>query len=467
MSHHRHEDQQLRLSNAVLDPDSKVRRGPASAVLHRDLHNAPHHVLEASGLYLFLSNKRRIIDATGGAAVSCIGHGDERVRDAIAAQVTKLDYCHSLFFSSPSSEALSALLLASTDGAMAKAFIVNSGSEAMDGAAKLARQYFLELPVPQPQRFRFIARDGSYHGNTLGALSISGHKARRSIYEPMLASNVSHVSACNSYRGKLKDEDTEAFVARLAEELDREFQRVGPESVCAFVAEPVVGAAVKAVCDRYGALIILDEVMCGLGRTGAVHAWQQEDIVPDIQVIGKGLGGGYVPVAGFLAGHRVIDVLDAGTGKFTHGQTYQAHPMVCAGALEVQRIIQAEDLVANAARMGMVLEKQLKETFSTHPNVGNIRGRGLFWGLEFVANKTTKEPFPSDLTVAMSIHDEGINQDPGIMLYPGTGSADGWTGDHVIIAPPYNVSAKDIEMIVKATSKAVISVCDRVRGRVS
>ncbi|KAI4255374.1 MAG: hypothetical protein LQ352_002606 [Teloschistes flavicans] len=197
----------------------------------------------------------------------------------------------------------------------------------MDGAAKLARQYFLELPVPQPQRIRFIAREASYHGNTLGALSISGHKARRAIYEPMLAPNTSHVSACNSYRAMKEHESVEAFVARMVEELDHEFQRVGPGTVCAFVAEPVVGAALgcvpsvpgyfkamKSICDKYGALIILDEVMCGMGRTGTLHAWQQEDIVPDIQVIGKGLGGGYVPIAGFLAGHRVIDVLDSGTG---------------------------------------------------------------------------------------------------------------------------------------------------------
>ncbi|KAL9588932.1 MAG: hypothetical protein Q9203_002265 [Teloschistes exilis] len=466
---HAHHQQQLHPSqtteDGILEPHNGLATGnprSKSAVLHRDLHKAPRHVVEASGLYLVLSDKRRIIDASGGAAVSCIGHGDERVRDAMVAQVTELDYCHSLFFSCPSSEALCRWLVDSTEGQMAKAFIVNS--------AKLARQYFLELPVPEPQRIRFIARDASYHGNTLGALSISGHKARRSIYEPMLAPNTLHVSACNSYRAMKEHESFEAFVARLAEELDREFQKAGPETVCAFVAEPVVGAALgcvpsvpgyfkamKSVCDKYGALVILDEVMCGMGRTGTLHAWQQEGIIPDIQVIGKGLGGGYVPIAGFLAEHRLINVLDGGTGQFTHGQTYQAHPMVCAAALKVQNIVQTDDLVANVSRMGRILETKLKDAFSSHPNVGNIRGRGLFWGLEFVANKTTKEPFPSKLAVAMSIHEEGIRQDPGIMLYPGVGSVDGWTGDHVIIAPPYNVTVEDIEIIVRATRMAVVS----------
>ncbi|KAL8788687.1 MAG: hypothetical protein Q9195_007188 [Heterodermia aff. obscurata] len=327
-------------------PDNQIK----SAVLHRDLHKKSEKVSEASGLYLILSDGRRIIDATGGAAVSCIGHGDTRVRDVIADQGCSWQ---------------------------------RLGSEAMDGAVKLARQYFLELSPPQPRRTRFIAREGSYHGNTLGALSISGHKARRSIYEPMLASNVSHVSACNSYRGMKAHETVEAYVATLSDELECEFQRVDPQAVCAFVAEPVVGyfKAMKSVCDRHGALLILDEVMCGMGRTGSAHAWQQEGVVPDIQTIGKGLGGGYVPVAGFLAGHRVINALHGGTGQFIHGHTYQAHPMVCAAALEVQRIIQQENLVANVAAMGAVLETKLRNVFSNHPNIGDIRGRGLFWGV--------------------------------------------------------------------------------------
>ncbi|KAL9113625.1 MAG: hypothetical protein Q9227_002363 [Pyrenula ochraceoflavens] len=290
--------------------DSSGKR--PSAVLHRDLHDDPVEIVQASGHCLVLADGRKVFDASGGAAVSCIGHGDPRVQKVIAEQVTKLDYCHSLFFSCPPSEDLSQLLVDSTAGQMSRAYIVSSGSEAMDAAVKLARQYFMELKPPQPQRIRFIARHESYHGNTMGALGISGHKARRALYEPMLSGSVSHVSACNAYR----------------DELDAEFQRQPAGSVCAFVAEPVVGAALgcvpsvpgylkamKTVCDKHGALLILDEVMCGMGRTGTTHAWQQENVTPDIQTIGKGLGGGYVPIAGLLVGRRVIDVLDNGTGE--------------------------------------------------------------------------------------------------------------------------------------------------------
>ncbi len=197
----------------------------------------------------------------------------------------------------------------------------------MDAAMKMARQYFMEMVPPQPNRIRFIARSESYHGNTLGALGMSGHKARRAIYEPMLSPLVTHVAACNAYRGLRAEETVQDYVKRLASELDAEFQRVGPDTVCAFVAEPVVGAALgcvpslpgyfkamKKICDKYGALLILDEVMSGMGRTGTLYAWEQEDVVPDLQTMGKGLGGGYVPIAGLMINHRVIDVLEKGTG---------------------------------------------------------------------------------------------------------------------------------------------------------
>ncbi|KAL2045090.1 hypothetical protein ABVK25_012246 [Lepraria finkii] len=267
----------------------------------------------------------------------------------------------------------------------------------------------------------------------------------------------------------------EAYVERLAVELDGEFQKVNPETVCAFVAEPVVGAALgcvpsvpgyfkamKAVCEKYGALMIFDEVMCGMGRTGTMHAWQQEDVIPDIQTIAKGLGGGYVPIAGLIVGNRVTEALDGGTGQFIHGQTYQAHPMVCAAALEVQRIIQKQDLVTEARGLGRLLESKLRETFATHPQVGNIRGRGLLWALEFVKARASKEPFDPVLAVAMAVHNEGILQVPGIMMYPGVGSADGRKGDHIIIAPPYTVTAEEIEMIVAAARKAVDSAFKRI-----
>lgn len=259
---------------------------------------------------------------------------------------------------------------------------------------KLARQYYLELSTPQPQRTRFIARQPSFHGSTLGALAVGGHKSRRDPFEPLLAQHTSHVSPCYAYRGKKANETDAAYVARLAAELEAEFQRVGPENVCAFIAEPVVGAAIgavpavagyfpamKTVCERHGALLILDEIMCGMGRSGTLHAWEQESVVPDIQTIGKGLGGGYAPASGLLINDRVVQALDKGSGAFRHGQTYQGHAISCAAALAVQRVIQEEGLLANVRNMGESLGSQLAQRLGTHPNVGDIRGKGLFWGV--------------------------------------------------------------------------------------
>ncbi|OJD34572.1 class iii [Diplodia corticola] len=440
----------------------------ASGILHRSLNYLPLKVVGALGNYLTLSNGQKILDATGGAAVSCLGHGDKRVQDAIMRQMDEAAYCHSLFFSTSAAEDLGQELVAGTKGAMAKAFILSSGSESIEAAMKLARQYHLEVSPPQPQRTKFIARKESYHGTTLGSLSLGGHVGRRAMFEPLLLENVSRVSACNAYRGKMDGESDQEYVARLSNELDEEFQRVGPEAVCAFVAEPVVGAAlgcvpavpgyfkaIKAVCDKYGALLIMDEIMSGMGRTGTLHAWQQEDVVPDIQTIGKGLGGGYAPIAGVLINRRVVDVLQKGTGSFSHGQTYQGHPMACAAAAQVQRIIREDKLCENVRNMGKYLEVLLKQRLENHPNVGNIRGRGLFWGIEFVKDKATKEPFDPRIGVAMGVHEKGMEPKYSISIYPGTGTADGKSGDHVLIAPAYNVTRADVEKIVDLTTGVI------------
>lgn len=440
----------------------------ASGILHRSLKTLPHKVIRASGNYITLSNGQQILDATGGAAVSCLGHGEKRVQDAIMRQLDEAAYCHSLFFSTSAAEALGKELIAGTNGEMAKAFIVSSGSEAIEAAMKLARQYHLEKSPTQPGRTKFIARKESYHGTTLGSLSLGGHVSRRAMFEPMLLPNISRVSACNAYRGKKDGESDEDYVARLAQELDDEFQRIGPESVVAFVAEPVVGAALgcapavpgyfkamKAICDKHGALLIMDEIMSGMGRTGTLHAWQQEGVVPDIQTIGKGLGGGYAPVAGLLINHRVVEALEKGTGSFSHGQTYQGHPIACAAAAEVQRIIREDRLCENVMVVGKYMEELLKKSLADHPNVGNIRGRGLFWGIEFVKDKTTKEPFDPKQGIAMGVHEQGMEPDYSISIYPGTGTVDGKFGDHVLLAPAYNVTRAEVEKIVDLTTKVI------------
>lgn len=347
-------------------------------------------------------------------------------------QMQEVSYCHSLFYATQAAEDLAKLLVDSTDGEMSRAFFVSSGSEAMEAALKMARQYHLEKPQPEPQRSHFISRHQSYHGTTLGALAAGGHVARRGIFEPMLATNSSRVSPCYAYRGLESPTDTEtAYVNRLEAELEAEFLRVGPKNVAAFIAEPIVGAAlgcvppvagyfpaIRRVCDKYGALLIFDEVMCGTGRVGPepsdrfpkpLHAWQDPliGVVPDLQTLGKGLGGGYMPVAAMLASAHVVEVLEHGSGAFSHGQTYQGHPLACRAALEVQRIIMKDDLVANVRKQGALLGRLLKEKLGNHAAVGNIRGRGLFWGIEFVKCRATKECVEPSMGVAMGIHELG------------------------------------------------------------
>lgn len=325
---------------------------------------------------------------------------------------------------------------------------------------KLARQYYLELPVRQERRFNFISREHSYHGNTLGALSVSGHVARRALFEPLLSQHTHKVSPCNPYRQRLPGQSDAAFVATKKAELEAKFQELGPDTVIAFVCEPVVGAALgcvpavpgylkamKEVCEAYGALFILDEIMCGMGRSGTLHSWEIDEVVPDIQTIGKGLGGGYQPIAGLLIGHKIVNALDKSTGAFMHGQTYQAHPVTCAAALCVQEIIRSTDLLSNVKLQGKYLERLLHQRLDSHPNVGDVRGRGLFWGVELVANKATKEPFDSKLKVATRIHELGLSK-YDISVYPGQGTADGVRGDHLMLAPAYNITKDEVVLMV-------------------
>ena len=325
----------------------------------------------------------------------------------------------------------------------------------------MARQYYVERG--ETQRTKFIARRGSYHGITLGALGVSGHAGRRAIYEPILSQNVSFVSPCHAYRHQQPFETDIKYVARLAEELESEFARVGPENVCAFICEPVVGnaigcapalpgylAAVKEICKKHGALLILDEVMCGMGRVGSLHAWQSEDVVPDLQTIGKGLGGGYVPLAGLLIGKEVVKTLEGGTGAFSHGHTFQGHALACAAADKVQQIVEEDRLIENVRPMGYLLEHLLREHLGGHRNVGDIRGKGLFWAIEFVKDKKTKESFEVSEGVAWGVSQIGL-EEYGISLYPGVGTGEGCRSEHVIVSPPFIVTEEDIEVIVDLT----------------
>lgn len=434
-----------------------------SHVLHRS-GAVPPIAIRGDGIYLHTAEGAAVIDASGGAAVACLGHGNRRVAEAVGRQAATMAYSHTGTFSNQPAEDLAEILLADEPGGLTRAWFCSSGSEGNEGAIKLARQYFLE--IGQPRRIRTIARRQSYHGTTLGALAAGGNMMRREKFEPILSTTHSLVSPCFAYRFKHDHESDAQYLDRLAAELDAEFQRVGPDTVMAFLAEPIVGATtgcvvaipgyfkrVREICDRYGALLILDEVMCGMGRSGTMHAWEQEGIVPDIQVIAKGLGGGYQPIGGILIAERVVRALADGSGGFLHGQTYQAHPVACAAALEVQRIIREDRLIDNVRAMGLRLEQAMTERFGNHRHVGDVRGRGLFWAIELVADRATKAVFDPALKLNERIKAEGIAR--GVATYPMGGTIDGKQGDHVIVAPPYIVNAADIDAIVDRLGEAV------------
>lgn len=356
---------------------------------------------------------------------------------------------------------------------------------------KLARQYHLEKENPEPERTCFISRNESYHGITIGALAISGHVTRKEKFKPLLKTEANFVSACNPYRGKVEGESDAAYVQRLADELDAEFQRVGPNTVIAFVAETVVGAALGAVppvpgyfkamrevCDKYGALLVIDEVMCGMGRTGKMHAWMDEGVVPDLQMIGKGLGGGYIPVAGVIVYDKVVKALGRGSGyvtrlriasiicsdtfysAFAHGQTYQAHPMGCAAVVAVQKIYREENLLDNVKNMGKLLGDLLHEALDDSPIVGNVRGRGFFWGVEFVKDKASKEPFDPSEFICVKVHERALEL--GVSVYPGNGCAGNGRGDQVMIAPPFNITEEELRFAVSTLARAVNDVARKL-----
>lgn len=437
-----------------------------SKVLHRNVRRLLPRAIDCHGLSIRLEDGREIIDACGGAAVSCLGHNVDRIAEAIHRQCLELPYVHSSFFTNSPAEALAELLV---DGEQhfARALFVSSGSEAMEFGLKIARQYFVE--TGHPERTQYIARRLSYHGATFATLAAGGHAYRRAIFEPMLQGPWHHVSPCFPYRYQAPGEATEAYVRRLVSELEAEFQRIGPERVIAVCVEPVVGATtgcvaavdgylrgVRDVCDRHGALLIYDEVMCGMGRTGYQHAWEFDAVAPDVQAIAKGLGGGFQPIGGVLIGRRVLDGIGVGTGAVRMGHTYQNHPVACAAALEVQRIIREEDLLRNVGAMGEYLGIQLQRHFGAHPFVGEVRGRGLFWALELVADRSTRATFPTAMRAGDRVQTEALAR--GLAVYPGSGTADGQRGDHVLLAPPFNVERRDIDNIVERLADAFSSL---------
>jgi adenosylmethionine-8-amino-7-oxononanoate aminotransferase len=432
-------------------------------VFHRNPRQAYPVAVAGDGAYLIDSTGKRYLDGSSGAAVSCLGHSDPEVRAAIKAQVDRLAFAHTSFFTNEPMEALAAELVEHAPPGIARVYFVSGGSEAMEAALKLARQYFVE--IGEPHRRHVIARLQSYHGNTLGALATGGNVWRRRQFEPLLV-DVSHVSPCYAYRGMQPSESMEAYGRRLVAELGAEIARLGPRNVIAFIAETVVGATlgaappvpeyfrgVRELCDRHGILLILDEVMCGMGRTGTLYACEQEGVVPDLVAIAKGLGAGYQPIGALLASAKVYDAVVSGSGFFQHGHTYLGHAIACAAALAVQRAFRERDLMARVQRLGRALEARLRARFGEHPHVGDIRGRGLFWGLELVGDRPSKQPFDPGQRLNAKIKQRAMEQ--GLLCYPMGGTIDGARGDHVLLAPPFIVTESQLDELTEKLGRAL------------
>ncbi|MBC6443458.1 MAG: aspartate aminotransferase family protein [Rhodobacteraceae bacterium] len=433
-----------------------------SHVFPRDSRTPPARVACGKGACLYDADGKAYLNF-GDAAVSCLGHGDPHVTAAIKAQLDQVAFAHTGFFTSGPAEELADKLISLAPGGLDRVYFVSGGSEAMEAALKLARQYYLE--IGQPDRHRIIARKQSYHGNTLGALATGGNAWRRAQFAPMLI-DVSHVSACYAYRGQEEGEPDNAYVTRLTEELEAEAERLGPETVMAFVAEPVVGATLGAVppvgdylarvrkfCDRHGILLILDEVMCGMGRTGTLFASEHYGVIPDICTIAKGLGGGYQPIGAMLCTRAIHDAIEAGTGFFRHGHTYVGHPVACAAGLAVLERLVDQKIMDRVRPAGAQLAATLTRYLGRHPNVGDIRGVGLFQAVELVADRSAKTPFPAALKLHTKIKKAALQD--GLICYPGGGTLDGCSGDHVLLAPPFIISADQIDSAAAKLARAI------------
>lgn len=434
-----------------------------SHVFHRDPRLDYPLAVRGEGAYLYDRDGKRYLDASGGAAVSCLGHSDPAVIGAIQRQLEKLPFAHTSFFTNEPMEALADALIERSPKSFDKVYFVSGGSEAIEAALKLARQYFVEKG--EPQRAHVIGRRQSYHGNTLGALAVGGNQWRRKQFEPLLI-QTSHVSPCYAYRGKQAGESDSAYGERLGVELEAEIQRLGKDKVIAFVAETVVGATlgavppvpgyfkrVREICDRYGCLLILDEVMCGMGRCGTLWAFEQEGIVPDLVTVAKGLGAGYQPIGAVMVSKRIFETVATGSGFFQHGHTYIGHAAACAGALAVQKRLHEDGVLARVKSLGEALERRLHNAFASHAHVGDIRGRGLFRGIELVEERGSKKPFDPKLRVNAQVKAQALKA--GLMCYPMGGTIDGVRGDHVLLAPPFIIEEYQLDELVDKLGRAI------------
>lgn len=427
-----------------------------SRVFHRDPGVDLPLAVAGDGPYLIDSTGKRYLDASSGAAVSCLGHSHPAPIRAVQEQAARLAFAHTRFFSNAPMEELARMLVEDAPAGLDRVYFVSGGSEGIEAALKLCRQYHVERG--ESQRRHVIARRQSYHGNTLGALAAGGNAGRRARFEPLLM-HTTHIAPCYPYRDRRDTETLEAYGRRTADELEAAILELGEDKVICFVAETVAGATlgavppvsgyfrrVREICDRYGVLLVLDEVMCGMGRTGTLHACEQESLAPDLVVIAKGLGAGYQPIGAVLASRSICDTIVAGSGFFHHGHTYIGHATACAAALAVQRAIKDERLLDNVRARGAELRMALEERFAGHPNVGDIRGRGLFLALELVEDRDSKRPFERSAQLVGRIKAEAMRA--GLVCYPMGGVIDGERGEHVMLAPPFIIDRSHVDEIV-------------------
>jgi adenosylmethionine-8-amino-7-oxononanoate aminotransferase len=433
-----------------------------SGLFYKNPKTEPTLLVGGEGIYLVGADGRRYLDTCGGVAVSSLGHNHPRIMAAMQKQAGVLSYAHAGSFTTAAAEELADFLTRRSPG-LSRCTFLSGGSELVELCMRTAYQYHVETGAPE--RTRFVSRRQSFHGSTLATLAVTGNPQRRAIFEPLLGPS-HHVSPCYAYRDRREGETDAAYAARLAAELEAKFLELGPDTVAAFVAETVVGstsgavppvegyfAAIRAVCDTYGVLLILDEIMAGTGRTGHLFACSEDGVEPDILALGKGLGAGYVPISAMLVTERVHDAIAEGSGVLRNGQTFVNHPLACAAALEVQQTIEDEELLANVRERGTQLRTRLGDLLGEHPNVGDIRGRGLFLGIEFVADRATKEPLPTSADTAVSLKRRAQEHD--LMIYPLSGTIDGVRGDHVLLAPPFICTPEDIDLIAETFAEVV------------
>jgi len=437
-----------------------------SHVFHRHTRNKLPVAVKGDGCYIIDSEGKRYLDGSSGAAVSCLGHSNDEVRQAMKEQIDNLAFAHTGFFTSEPMEQLADMLTDNAPEGLERVYFFSGGSEAVEGAIKLARQYFLECGLPE--KSKVIARRQSYHGNTLGALSAGGNQWRRQQFAPLLL-DMHHIAPCYAYRDAQEGETSEEYGLRVANELETKIKELGAENVAAFIAEPVVGATmgcvpavegylkrIREICDEYNVLLILDEVMCGMGRTGYMYACEEDGIAPDMLTLAKGLGAGYQPIGALMTSKKIYEAISKGSGFFQHGHTYIGHAVACAAALKVQQIIIRDGLLEQVQKQGQELRGMLADVFGAHPNVGDIRGRGLFLGLELVEDKASKEPLSPKLAVAAKVKSAAMER--GLMCYPMAGTIDGRQGAHIMLAPPFIITSAQLEELVTKLQSSIADV---------